>query len=106
MQSRRSAILIPVALLVGVAIHGGRERSLAEALALECVGIHAEDLPKNVRVRHVARDGGDLVVYVHHLDWTGKIRCILYRDGSLDDVGTRNRKIEVLWSEPPLPSNP
>jgi hypothetical protein len=42
-------------------------------LALRCVGIYAEDLPPDVRVRHVAKDGGDLVVYVHHLNWTGEI---------------------------------
>lgn len=106
MQPRRWAILIPVALLLAAAIHERRERYPAEALAHKCVGIHAEDLPTDLRIRHVRKQGGDVVVYIQHLDWTGEIRCVLYRDGSLDKVGTLNREIEVLWTEPPLPSNP
>ena len=106
MQRRRWAALIPVALLLAAAIYSSRVRYPAEAVAHQCVGIYADDLPTDVRVGQVEQDSRGLVVHVHHLDWTGEIRCVLYRDGSLDDVGTLNRKIAVLWSEPPMPSTP
>lgn len=60
----------------------------------------------NVRIQHVRRNGPNLVVYVRHLDWEGQFPCVLYRDGSLDEVETVNRRLEVRWSEPPMPSNP
>ena len=106
MQFQRWAVLIPGALLLAAAIYGSRVRSPAEAVTHQCVGIYADGLPKHARIGHVRQDGWDLVVHVRHLDWTGEIRCVLYRDGSLDDVGTLNWKSEVVWSEPPMPSNP
>ena len=106
MQRRRWVVLTPVVLLLAAAIYGSRVRYPTEAVAHQCVGIYADGLPTDVRVGQVEQDGRDLVVHVRHLDWTGEIRCVLYRDGSLDDVGTLNRDIEVLWSEPPMPSNP
>lgn len=75
-------------------------------MADQCVGIYADELPMDARVRHIRQDGPNLVVYVDHLDWQGEFRCVLYRDGSLDEIETVNRRIEVLWSEPPMPSNP
>ena len=106
MQSRRWAVLTPIALLLAVAISDSDVRPPPESLADQCVGIYAVELPRDVRVRHVRQDGSNLIVYVDHLDWTGEIRCALYRDGSLDEVETLHRKIEVLWSEPPMPANP
>ena len=106
MQRRNWVVLIPVALLLAAAIHSSLVRSPSEAVAHQCIGIYADGLPKNVRIGQVRQDAWDLVVQIRHMDWTGEIRCVLYRDGSLDDVGTLNRKIEVLWSEPPMPSNP
>ena len=106
MQPGGWAFLISIALILVAAMHGSRVRYPAETVVRQCVGIYADSLPRDVRVRHTRQNGPDLVVHVHHLDWTGEIRCSLYRDGSLDEVGTLNRKIEVLWSEPPMPSNP
>jgi len=106
MQHRRWVVLIPIALPLAAAIYGNSARYPTKAVAQQCVEIYAEGLPKDARIGHVRQDGRGLVVHVRHLDWTGEIRCLLYRDGSLDDVGTLNRKIEIVWIEPPMPSSP
>jgi len=106
MHSRQWVILIAVAFFLAAAFGESPERYPRETLAQQCIRIYADDLPDDARIRHVNKDEGNLVVYIHHLDWTGEIRCVLYRNGSLDDVGTLNRKIDVLWSEPPMPPNP
>jgi hypothetical protein len=106
MQRRPWAFLIPIALVLAAAMSGSHVRHPSEAVTHQCLEIHADNLPRDVRVRHIRQDGPDLVVYVYHLDWTAEIRCVLYRDGLLDEVGTLNRKDRVLWAEPPMPSNP
>ena len=106
MRCRRWEILIPIALILAVAMSVSRFRHPSEAVVRQCVGIYADGLPKDLRVRRVRQDRRGLIVYVYHLDWTGEIRCALYRDGSLDEVETVNRKNQVHWSEPPMPSNP
>lgn len=106
MHRRRWVVLIPIALVLAVTISSSRVRQPGEALADQCVRIYADKLPGDVRVHHVRRDGPNLVVYALHLDWQGEFRCVLYRDGSVDEVETVNQRIEVLWSEPPMPSNP
>jgi hypothetical protein len=100
------AVLTLIALLLAVAIPDSYVRPPPESLADGCVGIYADELPMDVRVRHVRRDGSNVIVYFHHLDWTGEIRCALYRDGSLDEAQTLNQRSEVLWAEPPMPANP
>jgi len=105
-HSRQWAVLIAVALLLAAAFGENPERYSRETLAQQCIGIYADDLPDDVGIRYVNEDGRNLVVYIHHLDWTGEIRCALYRNGLIDDVGTLNQKIDVLWSEPPMPPNP
>ena len=106
MHHRRWAVLTFIALLLAVAISDSDVRPPPESLADRCVGIYADDLPKDVRYGRVRQDGSNLIVSVHHIDWAGEIRCVLYRDGSLDEIDTLNRRSEVLWTEPPMPSNP
>jgi len=106
MPHRSLAVVVPIALLLLAAMSSSGVRHPVEAVADECVGTYADKLPRNVRVRHVRQDGSNLIVYVHHFDWTGEIRCAIYRNGSLDEVQTLNRRSEVLWSEPPMPANP
>ncbi len=98
--------MIPVLLLLAATIFGGLDQHPSEAVAEQCVGVYAESLPPAIRIGHVRQDGRDLVVQILYRDWTGEIRCALYRDGSLDDVETLNRKLGVLWTEPPMPTNP
>jgi hypothetical protein len=99
-------VLILIALALTAAIFINRARQPMAALADQCVRIYADELPKGVRLRHVRQEGTSLIVYVHHLNWAGEIRCALYRNGSLDEVESLNRKTEVLWSEPPMPLTP
>jgi hypothetical protein len=99
-------VLTLIALLLAVAISDSYVRPPSESLADGCVRIYADVLPMDVRVRQVRRDGSNVTVYFHHLDWTGEIRCALYRDGSLDEAQTLNQRSEVLWAEPPMPANP
>lgn len=106
MKHRGRVLPIVIAVLLAMATFSIRVRKSTETVAHQCVDIYAEGLPRNVRVQHVRQDGPELIVYVHHLDWAGEIRCALYRDGSLDEVEMENRKIQVHWSEPPMPSNP
>jgi hypothetical protein len=106
MQHWSLAVVVPAALLLFAGVSGSGFRHRVEALADACVGIYADELSQDVRVRHIRQEGSDLIVHLHHLDWTGEIRCALYRDGSLDEVETLNRRSEVRWTEPPMPSNP
>lgn len=99
-------VLIPVALALTAAIFINRAPQPTPALADQCLRIYADGLPKGVRLHHVRQDGASLIVYVHYLNWAGEIRCALYRNGSLDEVESLNRKTEVLWSEPPMPLTP
>ena len=106
MHHRWWAVLTVIPLLFGVTISDSDVRPPPESLADRCVGIYADDLPKDLRYGHVRQDGSNLIVFVRHLDWTEEIRCALYRDGSLDEVETLNGRSEVLWTEPPMPANP
>jgi hypothetical protein len=106
MQHWSLALVVSAALLLFAGVSGSGFQHGVDTLADECVGIYADELPPDVRVPHVRQEGPDLILYVRHLDWTGEIRCALYRDGSLDEVETLNRKSGVLWTEPPMPSNP
>jgi hypothetical protein len=100
------AVLTLIVLLLAVAISDSDVRPPLESLAEGCVGIYADELPRDVGVRHVRQDGANVIVFFHHLDWTGEIRCALYRDGSLDEAQTLNQRSEALWAEPPMPANP
>lgn len=106
MQRRSLAVLIAIGILPSVAVSDSDVRHPVKNLADQCLRIYADKLPRGSRVRHLRQKGQNLIVYVHHLDWIGDIRCVLYRDGSLDEVGTLNRRSEVLWTAPPMPGNP
>ena len=106
MQRRSLAVLTLIALLPAGAVSDSDVRHSIKNLADQCLGIYADELPRDVRVRHVGRDGSSLIVYAYRLDWTGAIQCALYRDGSLDEIETLNRRFDVLWTEPPMPANP
>ena len=102
----REAISIPTLVLPAAAFSDSSVGYSTEAVASRCLELYAEGLPAEVQIRHSRKDGQELIVYVEHLDWTGEIRCVLYRGGSLDKVATQNRKARVHWTEPPMPTNP
>ena len=100
------AVAISTLVLPAVAIADSSLGYSTQEIAGRCLEIYAKGLPTDVRIRHSRNDGQELIVYVEHLDWTAEIRCVLYRSGSLDAVATQNRKAHVLWTEPPMPTNP
>lgn len=106
MWSRRPAFLVLAALLIAAALALVRGREISEVAVTRCVALYAARLPENARVGFARREGSELVVQVRHLDWTGELRCALYRDGSIDDAGTRSGPDGVRWVEPPPPTNP
>ena len=106
MQRGYSTALILIGPILAAAVPGSELGHPAEVAADQCVMMHGEKLPKDVQIRHFRREGRNLIVDFHHIDWTGEVRCALYRDGSLDGVETLNRGIEVHWTEPPMPTTP
>jgi len=106
MRRWRWTFLIPIGLVLAAALFDSRTRYPTDEVVHQCVGVYADGLPRDVLIGRTRQNGPSLSVYVYHLDWTAEIRCVLYRDGSLDEVGTLNRKNRVLWAEPPMPSNP
>ena len=62
MQRRSLAVVVPIALLLAAAMSSSGVRHPVEAVADRCVGIYADELPRDVRVRHVRQDGSNLIV--------------------------------------------
>lgn len=106
MKPHRPAFVVFVVVTLAAGIYASRSRFESEAAIRQCVEIYASSLPSGSRIGHARQSGQDLFVEVLHRDWTGEFRCALYRNGSVDEVETLSRKIEVLWSEPPVPTTP